>query len=224
MASNSIINLGKTLKKWFFILKNDQEALVQTRQLSLAVVVCLVVFYGVFSLIIEPKQKALSQKTAQKKTIEFQAPNQASLELATNIQVLNAQTKSLEESISILKLKEQLLREHWEILSDPDRFARSIFTLAGDSPLDISRGLRQMTKVEPRVQNNFAVHPLALTGETSFTVLFSYLLYLESRPEVGTIDNLVIEAMPAKAKYQNAQVKFSLLVGRISLGGAETKL
>ena len=137
--------------------------------------------------------------------------------MAMALQKLQSEKTQLDEQIAILRMKEQFLREHWSKIGDADHFTKIIFTLLPGAPIKIDKDLVQVTLTDTRSFDAFEIHPMTLNGETSFKDLYYYLQYIESRPEIGSIDNINIEGLPTAHYDQNTKIRFSVMVNRLSL-------
>ncbi len=218
MALKKIPNFGKNIKKWYFNLRNDVEALSQFRLLVLGLLMCFVIYYGGITLFVKPKSAILEEKLIQKQRISESTPIQLTPQLTAALEQLRNTKTNLQEQIEILQMKIQYLKDHWSMLGDADRFTKIIFTLMPTAPVNIEKELVQMSRTETRSMMNYEVHPVTLAGNGRFHNFLSYLQYIETRPEVGVIDNLVVKSMPAEEKeYGQSDVFFSFMVGRINL-------
>lgn len=212
-----IARITKEAKRLFFVLRNDKEAQIQSRTLVLGIFVCFALYYGISTLFIEPSQKSLSQKKAQRTELKGTSTAQLNAAMAVALKNLEQQKNNLETKIRTLQLKEKILREHWNLVGDEERFSKVIFTLLPSAPISIEKNLDQVTLVDRRSKNAFDMHPMTLVGDAYFSDFFKYLQYIESRPEIGTISNISIESMPTKSYAQKSKVHFSLMVSRLSL-------
>ena len=212
-----IPKLLKEIKRIFFVLRNDKEAQIQTRTLFLGIFVCFALYYGITTLFIEPAQKNLSKKTTRFNELKSTSPANLNTAMSTAIASLVAQKNELEKKIDTLQFKEKILREHWEIVGDEERFSKIIFTLLPSAPTSIEKNLDQVTLIDRRSKDAFEIHPMTLTGEAYFSDLYNYLQYIEGRPEIGAISNITIESKPTNRYDQRAKVHFNLMVSRLSL-------
>jgi hypothetical protein len=212
-----IARIIKEVKRLFFVLRNDKEAQLQSRTLVLGIFVCFALYYGISTLFIEPGQKNLSKKMTERTEMKGGSPAQLNAAMAVAITNLEQQKNTLEEKITTLQFKEKLLREHWDMVGDEERFSKIIFTLLPSAPMSIEKNLDQVTLVDRRSKDAFDMHPMTLVGDAYFSALFDYLQYMESRPEIGTISNITIESKPTTKYDQEAKVHFSLMVSRLSL-------
>ena len=212
-----ITRIIKEIKRVFFVLRNDKEAQIQSRTLVLGIFVCFALYYGISTLFIEPSQKSLAKKMAQRTELKGTSTTQLNAAMAIAISTLEKHKNELEKKITTLQFKEKLLREHWNMVGDEERFSKIIFTLLPSAPMSIEKNLDQVTLVDRRSKDVFDMHPMTLVGEAYFSDLFNYLQYMESRPEIGAISNITIESMPSKKYNRKAKVRFSLMVSRLSL-------
>lgn len=216
-----ITRIIKEAKNLFFVLRNDKEAQIQGRTLVLGIFVCLALYYGIFTLFIEPGQKNLSKKMTQLTEMKGSSTAQLNTAMAVALKNLEQQKNKLKEKINTLQFKEKLLLEHWDMVGDEEQFSKIIFTLLPSAPMNIEKNLDQVTLIDRRSKDAFDMHPMTIVGDAYFPDLFNYLQYMESRPEIGAINNMTIEIKPTKKYYQEAKVHFSLMVSRLSL--KETK-
>ena len=207
----------KEIKRLFFVLRNDKEAQIQSRTLVLGVFVCFALYYGISTLFIEPGQKNLSKKMARLTEMKGSSTAQLNTAMAIALKNLEQQKNKLEEKITTLQFKEKLLLEHWDMVGDEEQFSKIIFTLLPSAPMNIEKNLDQVTLIDRRSKDAFDMHPMTIVGDAYFPDFFNYLQYMESRPEIGAINNMTIEIKPTKKYYQEAKVHFSLMVSRLSL-------
>jgi hypothetical protein len=217
MDFKNILQAGETLKKWYFDLRNEPEAIEQLRRLILGVVTCLVIFYGCYSLVIEPMGKSLQKNIAKKQEMLSSVSSQYLNDMTPAIQQLLQERDKLKEQIAILELTKNLLREQWTIWGDANRFAAIILTLDPSSPVHIEDNLEQMTIEETLPSGSFNLHPVTLHGTALFPDFFEYIQYLEKQGEIGLIDNLEIKNLPQVKDGEQERVQFTLQVGRIDL-------
>jgi hypothetical protein len=215
--AQQLISLGNKLKEWFFLLKSDPEAFAELRKLCLGVLVCAAVLYGGSTLLLAPQKKMLRQKLAQKKEVESTAPAQLSSALAGQVSQLEAEQKNLREQAETLALHIRLIEEHWQSLTDREQFAKTLFTLHANAPINMENHLQQMSQLEDRSVNGFTLNTVSLAGELPFPQLYTYLQYIEGRPEIGIIEDLAVERLPGAGYDQQAKIKFSMVVGRTTL-------
>ncbi|MEA3547034.1 MAG: hypothetical protein U9R66_05160 [Thermodesulfobacteriota bacterium] len=205
------------MKQGYFLLRNDPEALIQARQFFLIFLVCIMVLWAGSTLFIEPKEKLLQQKVLQLRDLSGSIPDEMNRMMTAREKQLTAENHNLAEKIDLLRLKRTLLHENWLSKGDSDRFNRIIFTLNPDAPVNIENSLTQVSLQEKRSKDGFMLYPTTIEGEGSFSLLFDYLQYLESQPEVGLITELTIERPPDVKYFQVAPVHFSLVVSRVTL-------
>lgn len=217
MNAQQLISIGNKLKEWFFLLKSDPEAFAELRKLCLGVLVCAAVLYGGSTLLLAPQKKTLHQKLAQKKEVESTAPAQLSSALAGQVSQLEAEQKNLREQTETLALQIRLSEEHWQSLTDREQFAKTLFTLHANAPINMENNLQQMSQLEDRSVNGFTLNTVSLAGELPFPQLYTYLQYIEGRAEIGIIEDLAVERLTTAGYDQQAKVKFSMVVGRTTL-------
>ena len=214
---SDITKITKEIKKLFFVLRNDKEAQIQTRTLVLGIIVCFALNYSVSTLFIGPLQKNLKKKTSQRNELKASTPEQLNAAMSVAIMKLEKEKRELEEKIATLKFKEKILLEHWGTISNEERFTKVILTLLPNAPINIEKELEQVTLVDSRSQDTFEMYPMSLKGDAAFPDLFNYLQYIESRPEIGAINNLTIERIPTKRYDRKAKVRFNVMVSRLGL-------
>lgn len=217
MNAQQLIILGNKLKEWFFLLKSDPEAFAELRKLCLGVLVCFAVLYGGSTLLLAPQKKALRQKITQKQEVESTAPAQLGSALALQVSQLEAEQKILREQTETLTLQIRLIEEHWQALTDREQFSKTLFTLHANAPINMENNLQQMSQLEDRSVNGFILNTVSLAGELPFPELYRYLQYIESRAEIGIIEDLAVERLTNAGYDQQAKVKFSMVVGRTTL-------
>ncbi|MCX5865125.1 MAG: hypothetical protein NTW42_08670 [Deltaproteobacteria bacterium] len=217
MNAQQLITLGNKLKEWFFLLKSDPEAFAELRKLCLGVLVCAAVLYAGSTLLLAPQKKELHQKTTQKKEVESAAPAQLGSALAVQVSQLETEQKALREQTETLALQIRLVEEHWQSLTDREQFSKTLFTLHANAPINLENNLQQMSQLEDRSINGFTLSSVSLAGEVSFPQLYTYLQYIEGRPEIGIIEDLAVERLTSAGYDQQAKVKFSMVVGRTTL-------
>jgi hypothetical protein len=213
----SIQNLPKSLKRGYFALRSEPEAMEQFRLLMLGTITCLVILYGGISLFIEPKEKALAQKESQRESILAAVPSQYSKDMTPMLQQLIQKKTQLREQIGVLQLQKELLLRQWNLLGDATQFAEIIFTLQPLAGVSIGNNLDQMAVADTRSYDLYELYPVTLSGSADFKKLLDYLQYIERHSEVGLLDNLVMETLPHPDEATPATVHFSLMVGRINV-------
>ena len=217
MNGQQLILVGNKLKEWFFLLKSDPEAFAELRKLCLGVLACAAVLYGGSTLFLAPQKKVLRQKLTQKKEIESTAPAQLGSALAVQVAQLEAEQKNLREQTETMALQIRLIEEQWQSLTDREQFAKTLFTLHANAPINMENHLQQMSQLEDRSVNGFTLNTVSLAGELPFPQLYTYLQYIEGRPEIGIIEDLAVERLTGAGYDQQAKVKFSMVVGRTTL-------
>lgn len=216
MNTQQLTMISNKLKEWFFLLKSDPEATAELRKLCLGILVCAAVLYSGSNLFLAPQKKILSQKLAQKKEAANTTPVELAGILASQVSLLEAEQKSLVEETETLALQIRLIEEQWQALSDREQFSKTLFTLQANAPVNMESHLRQMNQLADRSVNGFTLNTVNLAGEVSFPELYRYLQHLESRPEIGIIEDLAVERL-SSGYDQQAKVKFSMIVGRTTL-------
>lgn len=150
-----ITRIIKEIKRVFFVLRNDKEAQIQSRTLVLGIFVCFALYYGISTLFIEPSQKSLAKKMAQRTELKGTSTTQLNAAMAIAISTLEKHKNELEKKITTLQFKEKLLREHWNMVGDEERFSKIIFTLLPSAPMSIEKNLDQVTLVDRRSKDVF---------------------------------------------------------------------
>ncbi len=209
------LDMGKKIKQWYFIAKNDPAAAAQVRVMLLGIIACFTIYYGANTLIIAPKNKALGIKQAQLAEVMANATALVPAGLAPAIEQLTRQKQDLNDRIATLKVKKRFLQEEWRLISDPDRFTNIIFTSFPTAPVNIKKNLKQMSLAKERTRDGFAIQPVNLAGIASFKDFLAYLQYLESRPEAGPVDELKLENLPITPGETRAKIRFNVLLSRI---------
>jgi hypothetical protein len=227
------VNVGQELKSLWGRVTHDPDVLFEVRQLFFGLVIVVVVCYGAQALLIQPRQKNMQKKVAQQKELKATLANgEIAAMLEKQFQQLMTDKKKLEESLASLRFQKQLYQEQFQEEDSKEQFSNVIFTLLPDSPVDIEGKFLQMTVMDVRSFDGFEVSPVNLQGDATYLEFLSYLRYLENRPEVGLISDLVMEQLVPEAeqpggpsesvKYVDAfsqpvQVHFSLVLGRVQL-------
>ncbi len=208
------LRLIKIFRDIYYLLRNDAATRTSLRPLVLGVVCCFFVAYGGKSLFLDPSQKALQKNLAEQ--AEFGAPGDDAIMMLTGAtNEFERESEEIQKKIAVLNLKENYLEQHWDGLSDPERFTKIILTLLPDAPVNIQENVMEMQSVALQTLNGFELHPVTLSGDTDFRNIFAYLQYIEKRPEIGVIDNLEIKRLPIEKNELRAKIHFSLLVGRL---------
>lgn len=204
------------LRQLFFKLQNDPPLLAELRQLGLGLLVCLAVAYGAHSLLIEPQQRKIDKQLATLQQLRSTALGEITPILDAGRQQLNKEILLIREEKAVLELKKNFLSEQWKSWSDEELFTRLIMTLDPAAPVSLEGRFKKLNHLEPQIREDFIVHPLRLTGVANFQELLAYLRYLEERPEIGTIDDLVIERVPVEGYERAGKITFGLTVGRVT--------
>jgi hypothetical protein len=208
--------LTDRLRNWYFLIKGDAEARQELRHLLLGLTVCLVILYAGNALLVNPLEKSLAQKNARRTELLAKDPGLASQVLTAEQQALRSEQRSLEEQNAILALQEGFFREQWQMWGNAERFTKIIFTLLPRAPVNLENSIRQMSQLEKRSRDGFAVYAVSLAGEATFQELYRYLTYVEAQPEVSVIENLAIERLPVEGYQRPAKVRFSVVMGRLA--------
>lgn len=211
--------LTDLLRNWYFVVKGDPEMLQELRHLLLGLAVCLVVFYAGNTLFVKPLEKSLAQKTVQRTELLAKDPGLASQALTTEQRTLKDEQQRLEEQNATLGLQEGFLKEQWQMWGNAERFTKIIFTLLPKAPVNLENSLKQMSQLEKKSKDGFAVYAVNLAGEATFQDLYRYLAYVEGQPEVSVIEDLAIERLPMEGYQKPAKVRFSVVMGRLAYEG-----
>ncbi len=167
------IKLQNKAKEWYYQLRNDAEALVEIRKLTLGFMVGFGILYAGNALYLEPQEKNLAQRKKQQQELRATTPAQLGEALAGKLKKLTTEKTGLEDKIAILKLQEQFHAEQWQEWGNLEKFTKSVFTLHDNAPVNIEDNLQQMSQLENRSQNGFTVHPLNLSGQVEFSSLYN---------------------------------------------------
>ncbi|MCK5608713.1 hypothetical protein KAR91_42945 [Candidatus Pacearchaeota archaeon] len=205
------------LKNFIFVLRTDKDAQVQARQFALGILVCVALFWAGSTLLIDPKLQQLEQQRLRLQEIKASSPEEVITAISIRKEGLDKQIRILQDKVDQLTLQNNLLLEHWDYQGDSDRFNEILFSPHSPAPEDIVSDLKLMQFNEPFDLDGFKVLPVVIEGDAEFTDFYSYLQYLEGQPEVGTLQNLVIETLPADNFMNTSNVHFSLVAGRIVL-------
>jgi hypothetical protein len=216
----SKINIKKiqgNLKKFIFALRTDKDTQLQARQFALGLLVCFAIYWAGSTLLIDPKLQQREQLRLQLQEIKASSPEEVITTISIRKESLDKQILTLRDKVDHLTLQSNLLFEHWDQKSDSDRFNKILFSPQSPAPEDIVNNLKLMQFNEPFHLDGFKVLPVVIEGDVEFTDFYSYLQYLEGNSEVGTLQNLVIETLPADTLMQESKIHFSLVAGRIVL-------
>jgi hypothetical protein len=216
----SKINIKKiqgNLKNLIFVLRTDKDAQLQARQFALGILVCIALFWAGSTLLIDPKLQQREQQRLRLQEIKASSPKELITTISIQKESLDKQIRILKDKVEQLTLQNNLLLEHWDHQGDSDRFNKILFSPRSPAPKDIVSNLKLMQFNEPFDLDGFKVLPVVIEGEAEFTDFYSYLQYLEDNSEVGTLQNLVIETLPADNLMQTSEIHFSLVTGRIVL-------
>lgn len=226
-------NVGKRVKLLWSTIVHTPDVLFEVRQLFLGLVIVVVVCYGMHALLIQPKQTNLQKKIArQKEFVAILAKGEIEAMVEKQFQDLTAEKMKLTEQLTQLRFQRQLYQEQFQGENAKEQFSNAIFTLLPDSPVDIERQFLQMNVMDARSFDGFDVYPVNLQGDAAYSEFIAYLRYLENRPEVGTISDLVLEQLVAEDEQPGAspesvktvdafsrpvRVHFSVVLGRVQL-------
>lgn len=211
--------LTDLIRKWYFVIRSDAETLQELRHLALGLAVCLVIFYAGSALFVKPLENALAQKNAQRAELLAKAPGQASQVLTAEQRALRNEEQNLEEQNAILTLQEGFFKEQWQLWGNAERFTKIIFTLLPKAPVNLENSIKQMSQLEKKSKDGFAVYAVNLAGEATFQELYRYLTYVEGQPEVSVVEDLAIERLPMEGYQKPAKVRFSVVMGRLAYEG-----
>ena len=226
-------NVGQRLKLLWGRVVHTPDVLFEVRQLFLGLVIVVVVCYSIQALLIQPRQKNLQRKTSQQKEFVTSMANGAiEAMVEKQFQDLTTERKELTEKLVQLRFQRQLYQEQFQGDNAKEQFSNVIFTMLPNSPVDIEGKFLQMNVMDVRSFDRFDVYPVNLQGDAAYSEFIAYLRYLENRPEVGTISDLVLEELgtedeqpevtPGTVKSvdafsQSVRVHFSLVLGRVQL-------
>jgi len=227
------VKIDQRLQKIWGAMVYDQKVLFEVRQLFFGLVIVMVLCYGAYALFIQPRQHALQKKMTQRKElVDLLAKGEIAVMVGKKIQQLTLQKKEITENLVQLRFQKQLYQEQYHGDNAKEQFSNVIFTLLPDSPVDIEGEFLQMSVMDVRSFDHFEVYPVNLQGDAEYADFIMYLRYLENRPEVGIISDLVLEQQGAGAQVsgvspgtekivdafsQAVRVHFSMVLGRIEL-------
>jgi hypothetical protein len=231
------VNVGQKLKLLWGRVAHDPEARIELRQLFLGLVIVVMVCYGAQTLLIKPRQQGLQKKISQQKELVATLANgEIEAMVGGQLQQLMTKKKELTEGIAQLRFERQLYQEQFHGDNSKEQFSNVIFTLLPDSPVNIEGNFLQMNVMDTRSFDHFDVSPVNLQGDADYLEFLSYLQYLEKRPEVGIINDIVLEQFNPEAEQSEAspevspeavefvdafvqpvRVHFSLVLGRVQL-------
>lgn len=198
-------------------MRADPELAQQVRQLFLTLLIGLACAYGAFVLLVAPRQDKIHKRQAHIRDIEAQAVAGQTDLLAGHLLKLAGEIRQKDQTLEILTLQEQLLREQWQHQGNEDRFHQVIFTLTGSAPVDIQPDLLKMSRKESRSMEEFTFHPVRLQGRSYFENFFLYLSFLEKSPEIGLLDGIELTAHAADPTEK------SLVDFQVDLGPLEAR-
>lgn len=226
-------NVGQRLKLLWGSVVHTPDVLSEVRQLFLGLVIVVVVCYGIQALLIQPRQQNLQKKISQQKEFVTSMANGAiEAMVEKQFQDLTTERKELTEKLVQLRFQRQLYQEQFQGDNAKEQFSNVIFTLLPNSPVDIEGKFLQMNVMDVRSFDRFDVYPVNLQGDAAYSEFIAYLRYLENRPEVGTISDLVLAQLATEdeqpgaasgaaksvdAFSQSVRVHFSLVLGRVQL-------
>jgi hypothetical protein len=216
MSPRHLKELTGLLRKWYFVIKSDAETLQELRHLLLGLAVCLVIFYAGNALFIKPLEQSAAQKTARRAELLAKDPGLASQVLTAEQRALKSEQQSLEEQNAILALQDGFFKEQWQLWSNAERFTKIIFTLLPRAPVNLENSIKQMSQLEKKSKDGFAVYAVNLAGEATFQELYRYLAYVEAQPEVSVIEDLAIERLPGGNYQKPSKVHFNVVMGRLA--------
>jgi len=211
------------LQQVFYRLKDDLPLQAELRHLGLGLLVCFAVAYGGRSLFIEPQQRKIQKQLLTQQPLKSAAAGEITPMLDTSQRQLNEELRQIQEEKAILDLKNRLLDEQWLAWGDVEHFTQLTMALDPAAPVSLEKILKKLSHLDPQLQENFIVYPINLNGVASFQDLLTYLRYLEDRPEVGMIDDLILELVPVEGTEKSGKIAFSLTVGRVTPKLQETK-
>jgi len=208
--------LTDLVQKWYFVIKSDAETVKEVRHLLLGLAVCLVILYAGNALFVKPLEKNAAQKIARRTELLAQDPGLASQVLTAEQQALKNEQQNLEEQNAILGLQEGFYKEQWQLWGNAERFTKIIFTLLPRAPVNLENSIKQMSQLEKKSKDGFAVYAVNLAGEATFQELYRYLAYVEAQPEVSVIEDLTVERLPVDNFQKPAKIRFSVVMGRLA--------
>lgn len=199
------------------VVRTDPGSLVLLRTHILYVCLCVITFYAGHAVLLEPKLEKLEKLTMERDRLIQTYPGLAEGTQA-DLQIrLKANINTLREEIAIGELKKRNLKENWRIIGDPKRFNRTIFTLDPSAPITMEKSIKKTDNLEIRSSGGFRLFPVSIEGSTGFPELYTYLKYLESRPEIAFIDTLTIRSKTDKHANNSHLLNFIMVTGRVEL-------
>ena len=220
MALNraELIHRGRNILETF---KQDGEARFELRQMAFAVCIGLGVVYLLYVFTLQGKQKLLRAEQVKYMEASGVAGDGRMQQLLSDQMAKLAKKKErLHEENSVLRFRKKLLLEQYGRKPGGVSFANVIFTLLPLTPVDIENGLVQMNVQENQTLDFYTVSPVRLEGDVEYPNFLYYLQYLEKRPEVGMIGDLVLSMNLKDNPFtDDTKVHFGLTLGRISLHG-----
>lgn len=199
-------------------IRHDPESLFELRQLLFGVIIVAGIVFGFHTVFVQSKQKVQKKLVMQEAQLSSELGNGEIEALAMQQLLKMRKTETvLRDKVSLLQFKESMLREQYVKSDNDESFANVIFTLLPRSPVNIENEFVQMNVLDKRSLDFYDVHPVNIQGDSSYHALFSYLQYLERRPEIGLIDSLKIEQLEQKSFGEKILVHFDLVLGKIKL-------
>lgn len=209
--------LAKGRRVWQ-ILRHDSDAVFELRQLVFAVVIALVLVYGLFLLQVEGKQQERTQKRTYRAELSTaQSGDRLAALLSSQLGQLQQKKAEMEKHLALLRFQEKILREQYGWVGSGESFANVIFTLLPLSPVDIENGFIQMNVLDTRPFEHYDIYPVRLQGDLDYSEFLYYLQYLEKQSEVGIIDEIHLELSDPGPQEESVKTHFDLVLGRIQL-------
>lgn len=201
------------------LIRTDPGSLVLLRTHILYICLCAMTFYAGHTVLLEPKLVKLEKMNQAKEQLSQTYPGLAEGTQADLQTRLQANINTLREEIAIGELQKKNLKENWQISGDPKRFNKIILTLEPSAPIIMDKSIQRTDNLESRSHEGFKLFPVSIAGAAGFLELYTYLKYLESRPEIAFIDDLTLQTETEKDTPRSPVVHFIMVAGRIELTG-----
>jgi len=206
----------KGCKYVVYVAKNDPQVLIKARTLALAYMVAASAIYGTYSMLVAPSEKKQSNSQSAYQELQNSNPLSVSDILANALLKLKKEDQELKERASLLQFQDKLYREERQKFGNEKKFNNVIMALIPGAPKVIKQGAVSITSLPPAEDEGYAVYPVSIAGESTYKALSAYLEFLESRPEIGSLDEMRIETSDTAQLGETPLLQYSIKVGRIA--------
>ncbi len=198
---------GTTLNNLIFLVKTDEGVRDALRVLVLGLAIIVLLFHSGRQFVLAPMEKKLNRLNIQ--VTEAEVTASALTEATAQAPILEQMQRKklmLDDQVRLLETELDFRRQHWRIYGTSAGFNRVIFTTGKNAPFRFDKSLTSMSLAESRSAGPFTLHPARLIGSAAYKDFLSYLLFIESRPEIGNIEALSLARTP------EGRVDFSVLL------------